>query len=372
MKPKITLTRAMLSRATLARQMLLGREKATPVAAMERLAGLQAQWPSPPFIGLWSRVDGFTREKLRRALASHDAVRATLMRGTIHVASAKDYARLRSAIQPVLTRAMTSILKDRLQGLDVDALVAEARAYFAEAHTFGELRDFLVGLHPKGDERAMGFAVRMHVPLVMVPTDAKWSFPGDSKFILAEPWIGEPLAEVSAATSALCLRYFAAFGPASVGDLQTWSGLKKMDEVVAALRPQLVTFADERGRELFDLPEAPRPDGATAAPPRFLPEFDNLVLGHDDRTRFVAKEHRASIYLPGLKVAPTFLLDGFVAGIWKIERSKTGAELVVEPFEALTKKDKDALAAEGEALLRFTDDDAVRRKLVFRPRIGRR
>ena len=373
MKPKShKMDRAALSRATLARQMLLAREETTTVAATERVVGLQAQWPFPPFVGLWTRIAGFERGHLRSALSSHDVVRATTMRGTIHVVSARDYATFRAAIQPLLTRAMTTVLKDRLEGLDVAELVAEAREYFAEAHTFTELRDFLVGLHPEGDERAMGFAVRMRLPLAMVPAEAKWSFPGDAKFILAEPWIGRSLGDADDGTRALALRYFAAFGPASVTDLQTWSGLKGLAPVVAALRPQLVAFEDERGRELFDLPDAPRPDGATPAPARFIPEYDNLVLGHDDRTRFIAKEHRAAIYLPGLKVAPTFLLDGFVAGTWKIERTKASAELVVEPFAALAKKDKDALAGEAEALLRFTDEDVDRRKVVFRPRIGRR
>jgi hypothetical protein len=373
MKPKNPkMDRAALNRATLARQMLLAREKATIVAATERLVGLQAQWPSPPFVGLWTRVVGFKRDHLRKALASHDVVRATTMRGTIHVVSASDYAAFRPALQPLLTRAMTSILKDRLKGIDVTALVEEARGYFAEGHTFTELRAFLMGLHPKGDERAMGFAVRTHLPLAMVPTDAKWCFPGDAKFIVAEPWIGRSLGDADAGTRALALRYFAAFGPATVTDLQTWSGLKGLAKVVAGLRSELVTFDDERGRELFDLPDAPRPDGATAAPARFIPEYDNLVLGHDDRTRFIAKEHRAAIYLPGLKVAPTFLLDGFVAGTWKIERAKASAELVVEPFAALSKKDKEALTLEAEALLQLTDDDADRRKVVFRPRIGRR
>lgn len=346
------------NRATLARQMLLAREKITTTLAVERLVGLQAQWPRPPFVGLWSRVEGFGRADLLSALQRRELVRATMMRGTLHVVSARDYVQLRPAIQPVLSRGMKSVLRDRSSGFDIGSLVASARAYFEEKpRTFTELRDHMMTLHPDGDERAMGFAVRMHLPLVQVPTeDATWGFPTDSDFAVAESWIGEPVGD-NESPEALVLRYLAAFGPATAADAQAWSGLQGLRDVIAALRPRLSVLHDERGREIFDLPGAPRPAEDTEAPVRFLPEFDNLIVSRAD-ARFVAAEHRSSIFLSGLRVLPTFLVDGFAAGTWKTERKKAAATLLVEPFAALPKKARAALEEEGDALVRFLESDA--------------
>jgi hypothetical protein len=346
------------NRATLARQMLLAREKTGTLPAVERLMGLQAQWPRPPFVGLWSRVEAFQREDLAGALQRRELVRATMMRGTLHVVSAGDFRRLRPAIQPVLTRGMKSILRDRAAALDVPALVAAARAFFeAEPRTFTELRDHLMTLHPSGDERAMGFAVRTHLPLVQVPTEATWAFPADSDFAVAESWLGGPIGD-DASPEALILRYLAAFGPATVADAQAWSGLQGLREVMETLRPRLLVLRDERGRELFDLPDAPRPDEETPAPPRFLPEFDNLIVSRAD-ARFVADEHRKAIFLSALRVLPTLLLDGSAAATWKTERKKAAATLTITPFAALSKKVRGAVEEEASALLRFLEGDAT-------------
>ena len=353
---KITLRS--LNRATLARQLLLEREKITVRDAVERLMGLQAQWPRPPFVGLWSRIDAFQREDLAGARRRRELVRATMMRGTLHVVSARDFQRLRPAIQPVLTRGMKSILRDRATALDVPALVAAARAFFEEEpRTFTELRDHLMTLHPAGDERAMGFAVRTHLPLVQLPTAATWAFPADADFAVAEAFLGAPLGK-DASPGALVLRYLAAFGPATVADAQAWSGLQGLREVMEALRPSLVTLRDERGRELFDLPDAPRPDEDTVAPIRLLPEFDNLIVSRAD-ARFVSDEHRKSIFLSALRVLPTVLIDGFAAATWKTERKKAAATLVITPFAALTKPIRGAVEEEASALLRFLEGDAT-------------
>jgi winged helix DNA-binding protein len=353
--PKLTL-RA-LGRATLARQMLLAREKTTAVHAVERLMGLQAQWPRPPFVGLWSRIEAFQPEDLAGSLQRRELVRASMMRGTLHVVSAGDFRSLRPAIQPVLTRGMTSILRDRATALDVPALVASARAFFEEEpRTFTELRDHLMTLHPAGDERAMGFAVRTHLPLVQVPTEATWAFPADSDFAVAESWLGAPLGD-DASPEALILRYLAAFGPATVADAQAWSGLQGLRAVMETLRPKLIALRDERGREAFDLPDAPRPDEDTAAPVRFLPEFDNLIVSRAD-ARFVADAHRSSIFLSALRVLPTLLVDGAAAATWKSERKKATATLVITPFAALPKKTRAAVEEEAGALLRFVESDA--------------
>ncbi len=352
-----TLTLRQLNRATLARQLLLEREKTPALRAIERLAGLQAQLARPPFIGLWSRLEGFRREELLKLLQRREVVRATLMRGTLHLLSAKDYLALRASLQPGLDRGMASILRERAERLDVTQLAEEARAFFEEEpRTFEALRDHLMTLHPQGDERAMGYSVRLRLPLVQVPTESDWGYPGTADFAVAETWLGKPLG-TDATPHALVLRYLAAFGPSSVADAQAWSGLQGLRSVFEELRPQLRTFRDEDGKELFDVPKAPHPDEDTPAPVRFVPEYDNLIVARAD-ARFVAAAHRKAIFLPGLRVLPTFLVDGFAAGTWKAERKKATATLVLEPFGPLTKPAKEALTEEGEALARFVEPDA--------------
>lgn len=348
-----------LNRATLARQMLLERGDLPAAGAVERLAGLQAQEPKPPFSGLWSRVRGFQRKDLHQALHNRELVRATLMRGTLHLFSAADYAAFRASLQPVLTKG-TSVLGDRATGLDLEKVLDKAQELLRERpRTFSEMRSLLLEAFPDVNERALGFVVRMHLPLVMAPTTDRWAFQANAEFALAEEWIGRPISAEDA-THDLTLRYLAAFGPASAMDMQTWSGLPKMKPVLDALRPQLVVLRDERGRELFDLPEAARPDAETPAPVRFLPEFDNLLLSHADRTRVIADEHRDIVYMKkNLRLRATFLVDGFVSGTWRVERKRKEATLLLTPFAPLPKGVMAELAEEGEALLRFLEEDAA-------------
>ncbi len=355
-----TLSPRALGRATLARQMLLARERTTVIAAVERLVGMQAQLARPPHVGLWTRLRDFTREDLNGALQRREVVRATLMRCTLHLMSARDYVQLRPAIQPVLDRAMKSVLRERTDGLGLPALISAARGHLQEKpRTFEALRDLLVEGDPEGDARAMGYAVRCLLPLVQVPTDAAWGFPAAADFALADAWLGQPISSEQTSAAPLVHRYLAAFGPASVGDMQTWSGLQGLREVFEALRPTLVSFMDDRGRELFDLPQAPRPPEDVDAPVRFMPDFDNLILGHDDRRRLINDEHRAAIFLPNLRILPTFLVDGRVAGTWKVEAKKTSATLVIEPFTAVSRPARAALTEEGETLLRFLEPEAA-------------
>jgi DNA glycosylase AlkZ-like len=353
-----TLTRRQLNRATLARQMLLARERVSPVEAVERLCGMQAQEARPPFIGLWTRVEGFRREQLGEALHRREVVRAPLARATLHLMSARDCAAYRMAFQPVMSRALQA-LGARAAGLEMEALLEVAGLLLRERpHTFDELRGRLAEVFPEVDERVLGYAVRTHLPLVMVPTGDRWCFPPVADFALAETWLAEPLSH-EVAPQALVRRYLAAFGPATAADMQTWSGLQGMRSVLAAMRPELLVLRDERGRELLDLPDAPRPDPDVAAPPRFLPDFDNLLLAHADRTRVVADEHRASLVTGNLRVRATFLWDGFVRGTWSVERRRSTATLRITPFEALPEPAARQLAGEGEALLRFVEDDAT-------------
>jgi hypothetical protein len=353
------LTKRQLNRATLARQMLLERADIPAATAVERLIGMQSQEAKPPFGGLWSRLQRFKRQDLHQALRERELVRATLMRGTIHYFSAADYAAFRMTLQPVLTKG-TSVLGDRAAGLDLEKVLAAARELLAERpRTFGEIRSLLLAAFPDVNERALGFVVRMHLPLVMTPTADRWAFPANAEFALAESWLDTPIA-TDDAIQALTLRYLAAFGPASAMDMQTWSGLPKMKPVLDALRPQLIAFKDERGREHFDLPDAPRPDAETPAPVRFLPEFDNLLLSHADRTRVIADEHRDIVYMKGnLRLQSSFLVDGFVSGTWRVERKRKEATLLLTPFAPQPKRVLAELTAEGEALLRFLEEDAT-------------
>lgn len=348
-----TLTLRQLNRATLRRQLLLAREPVGVVEAIDRLAGMQAQEAKHPFAGLWTRVEGFRREDLLAALRERRVVRATAMRATLHLMSAEQYGALRPALQPALTLAMRGALRGRDEGLDIDALLPVARDLLREEpRTFKELRALLADAFPNVNDRALGYAVRTHLPLVMVPTDDRWGFPSVADFALADPPSGDRSPD------ALVLAYLAAFGPASAADVQTWSGLQGMKDVLDGLRSRLAVFADERGRELFDLPDAPRPDPDVPAPPRFLPEFDNLVLAHADRTRLLPEEHRGEVVTKNLRVRATFLWDGIVAGTWTVERKRKAATLRLAPFEPLPAGAAEALAREGEALLRFVEDDA--------------
>lgn len=352
-----TLTLRQLNRATLARQLLLERAQLSAAEAVEQLAGLQAQEPKPPFIGLWTRLAGFRREELHTALQSRAIVRGTAMRATLHLLSAGDFIDCRMPLQPVLTQAMR-VLGARAEGLELEPVLAAARELLTEQpRDFNELRGLLQEAFPAVNDRALGYTVRTQLPLVMVPTADRWAFPSVAKFTLAEDWLAAPLSD-DQSPHTLALRYLAAFGPATPGDMQAWSGLTGMKAVFDELRPQLRTFRSERGRELFDLPGAPRPEADVPAPARYLPEFDNLVLAHSDRTRVLADEHRGLVVTKNLRVRATFHWDGFAAGIWDVKRTRKAATLHLTPFATLPKQAVAALSEEGTALLRFIEEDA--------------
>ena len=340
--------------------MLLEREKLGVVKAVERLAGIQAQEPKPPFIGLWTRVEGFEAEDVRKALQSGKLVRAMAMRATLHLMSAKDYRALRPALDPVMTQAMTGALKSRSDGLDLDKVLPAARKLLKEQpRGFKELRALLAVQFPEANDRALGYSVRTQLPLAMVPSDDRWGFPRTADFALVDG-LGAKVKP-----DKLVLSYLAAFGPAAAADFGAWSGLRGNKEVLERLRPKLRVFADDGGRELFDLPDAPRPDAEVPAPPRFLPEFDSLLLAHDDRSRVLAEKHRGKLTTKNLRVRATFLHDGFVRGSWSVGSAKSTATLVLKPWEKLTKQAKSELAVEGEALLRFAEPDATARDVRF-------
>jgi len=354
-----------LNRATLERQLLLRRHDISPADAIERLAGMQAQLPAPPYTGLWSRVHGFEREALAEMYRERSAVRATLMRATLHLFTRRDFVRYRETLQPVLDAAGASITSRR-ENSDFDraAVLGAAREFIAEQpRTFAEISKMLEARWPGVDIGSMRYTVRTQLRLIQVPNDGPWAFPANAPFTLAEPWLDATL-EPEHHLDELVRRYLAAFGPATVRDMQTWSGLD-VKAAFEALRPELQVYRDEKKRELFDLPGVDLPGEEVDAPVRFLPEFDNLLLSHQDRRRVVPDEFRKGVYLPALRVAATFLVDGFVAGSWKVETTKKAAELLLTPFRELTPRDRDALAAEAELLLAFLEPTAGSRTMRF-------
>jgi hypothetical protein len=260
------LTRRALNRALLARQLLLQREKISALRAIERLFGMQAQQPRPPFVGLWTRIVAFQSEELRRSIQNRKVVRTTFLRATLHLVSAKDYLKFRTCIQPALSAAMTSILKQKGSEFDLNTIIIAARPCFEQGpRTFGEFRSELSRTFPSLDERAMGYAVRTCLPLVMVPDETEFAFGTDSKFAVTDSWLGKAV-QADDAVRDLILRYLSAFGPATVADAQSWSGLPKLKPVFDALRPQLRILRDEQKRELFDVPQGLLPSEDTARP----------------------------------------------------------------------------------------------------------
>jgi DNA glycosylase AlkZ-like len=359
--PTDTLNLRALNRALFARQMLLrpvplpagpGRAEAV-IGMVEHLAGLQAQAPFPPYFGLWSRLAGFQPADLAELLVGRQVVRIALMRSTIHLVSARDCLTFRPLVQPVLDRSLPAIFGKQFAGLDAGALAEAGRALVdAEPRTFSELGNLLAPDWPGHAPAALAQGIRALVPLVQVPPRAVWGAAGQARHTSAEAWLGRPL-DRGPPVDVLVTRYLAAFGPATVADVQAWSGLTRLGEVADRLRPGLRAFRDEQGRELLDLPDAPRPGPDTPAPVRLVAEFDNLILSHADRARVVSDGNRLRLYTRNGIFPGTVLFDGFVAGMWRLTRSRRTAELTVELFGSVSSRDRDAVGEEAQRLLGF-------------------
>jgi hypothetical protein len=349
------LSRRALNRATLARQMLLQRQAMPALQAVEHLVGMQAQAPNAPYVALWSRLAGFRHGELGDAVRERRAVRVPLMRTTLHLVTDVDALRLRPLMQPVLERGFGgSAFAKQVAGLEIGELLAEGRALLeAEPLTTASLGKRLAADYPNRDPVSLAHAVRYLVPLAQIPPRGIWGETGPIAWSPLDLWLGRPLDETHG-VDAMVLRYLAAFGPATVRDIQAWCWLTRLNAVIDHLRPQLVTFRDDTGRELFDLPNAPRPDPDTPAPPRFLPEYDNLLLSHADRTRFAPPGWKPAIPPGNGGVMGTFLVDGMVGGTWRIVREKQGSSrLRIEGYEELGVRDRDEVEEEGERLMGF-------------------
>jgi hypothetical protein len=363
-----TLSLRDVNRALLSRQLLLDRlsmpadepgRAARVIQTIEHLVGLQAQAPFPPYYGLHSRLDGFRPGDLAARLTDRSVVRIALMRGTIHLVSARDCLPLRRLLQPVIERGMQGAHGRYLPGVDWAALAAAGRALVeSEPMTFSELGRALAEHWPEHRPADLAQAVRAFVPLVQVPPRAVWGLAGVSRHTSAEHWLGLRPGEPEAAPELdqLVLRYLGAFGPATVRDVAAWSRLTGLRAAVERLRPSLVTFRDEQGAELFDLPSAPRPGGDVPAPVRLVAEFDNLVLSHADRSRVISAASAKRFYPVNGVIPGSVLIDGFVAGMWRVARGRGAATLTIELFGPTRQRAE--MVEEAERVLSFCAPDA--------------
>jgi hypothetical protein len=345
-----------LNRALLARQLLLDRRSMPALDAVVHLVGLQAQEPQEPYVGLWSRLSGFDPSELVELLQARRVVRTLLMRRTLHLVSAQDCLALRALHQPMLEQRMVGTLRRRLPGVDLGELAAAGAPLFAERpRTLSEVARELADRWPHVAVRDLGDALSTLVALVQVPPRGLWGRTGPARNTTIEAWLGAPPEDPGQAADELVLRYLAAFGPATTADVRAWSGLTGLPAVVERLRPTLRVLRDERGRALLDLPDAPEwalPDQDTPAPPRFLPAFDNAVLGYADRSRIVDDEHR-SLSVEGARFV---LVDGRVAATWTVQADQRPA-LRITPLVPLSRADREAVAEEGGRLLEFFGQD---------------
>ena len=321
--------------------------------ALEHLLGLQAQVPWNPYVGLWSRLDLFDPEELGRMVSEREAVRIALMRATVHLVSARDCLAFRPLIQPAMSKALfSSPFGKAIAGVDNDALLLEGRRLLEERPMgIKELGKLLQDRWPDRDAQSLAYAVHYQLPLVQLPPRGVWGKAGRPVCTTAEAWLAQPL-EPRPDIEELVLRYLRAFGPATPADCAAWSGLTGLTAVFEGLRPQLRSYRDEKGRELFDPADLELPDPELPAPPRFLPEYDNVFLGHADRSRIVSEEDRKT-RLPSAAGSSSLLIDGFIKGSWRLTRSGKTALLSVQPIETLPAKTRTALEVEAEGLLVF-------------------
>ncbi|MFD9890588.1 winged helix DNA-binding domain-containing protein [Amycolatopsis sp. NPDC059027] len=364
-----TLSHRALNRATLERQLLLRRAKMSALEAVEHLAGLQAQAPSPPYYALWARLHGFRQEELSGLLTSREVVRMVLMRGTVHLVTAADALAWRPLVQVIMDRDLLSNTQHArgIAELDHAEVAAFARKLLAaRPHSSAELGAALEERWPGVPTSSLTHIARGLLPLVQIPPRGLWGKSGQPTYQTADDWLGAPLdARPSAAR--LVERYLAAFGPATVADAQTWAGVTRLGEVVDDMRSRLRVFRDPDGRELFDLPDAPLPPDDTPAPPRLLGPFDQTLLSYAARTRMISDEYRKRVITQNGLVKGTVLTGGYVRGFWEIKTARRVAALTVTPFERLPKRDASALESAAARLLRWAEPNAESHEIRFDP-----
>jgi hypothetical protein len=354
-RASVVLSRRALNRALLARQMLLRPVRLSAAAAIERLVGMQAQAPNLPYIGLWARLQGFHHEELSELVRSRRAVRLSLMRNTIHLVTTADARRLKPLFQPLHERGFFrgSPWGRDLKTMNPEALLEAGRDIMGERpRTIAELARLLAPRFPDHDPQSLAYGVRYMLPMVFATPRGIWQAGGPVTLTTVEAWLGRS-ASPAIAPEDLVLRYLAAFGPASVADMRAWSGLA-MRPAFEKLRPRLVAFRDERGVELFDLPKSPRPAPDTTVAVRFLPDYDNILLAHADRTRIMAPGQHLGLFSSNGVMKGSVLVDGFVRAVWRPIPDKRGTALMITPFdEPIRRQDRAPVTAEGLRLLAF-------------------
>ncbi|REK74932.1 winged helix DNA-binding domain-containing protein [Paenibacillus paeoniae] len=374
-----TLSLKRLNRALLERQLLLQRSRISPLEAIEHLAGIQSQAPMPPYYALWSRLENFEPGSLVKLLAGRQAIRIALMRSTIHLVSARDARLFRAALTPMMERTINSFNGKKLHGVDLTQLAVKTISYATEnAVTFEELGKHLHQYWPEHEPSVLSSTARNLVPLAQIPPRGLWGQGGAARHVPLAHWLasgrdhqtsegitkvctinlaGTARGDTDAAIKSMLFRYLGAFGPASIKDMQVWSGLTRLKPYIEEWSSELECFKDEAGNELYDLPGAPLPPEDTPAPPRYLSEFDNMLLSYYDRKRIMPAAYKSKIITINGLVRSTFLTDGFVRGTWTIEENKDAATLRLQPFEPVSDDDLVALREEGVRLLRFAAPD---------------
>ena len=358
-----------LNRTLLERQLLLERSPLDAYGAVRHLVAMQAQAPNPPYLGLWTRLRAFRAQDLAALVTGRRVVRMALHRNTIHLVTAQDALPLRRALQPVLDQGLKHNHGSGLAGVDLAELAARGRALVEEKpRTFAELAQLLGPEFPQGAPEDLATGVRNLVPLVQVPPRGLWGYSGAAAHTSAEHWLGEQTAadaaafEPAAALDELFLRYLAAFGPASIRDVQKWCGLTRLNLVAKRLGEKLRRYQAPDGTVLYDLAEAKTAEPEAEAPVRFLPEFDNILLSYADGARIMDPAFKSRVFTVNGRIKATVLADGFVAAGWSV----TGAQLVIEPYRALRKTERAEIAAEAEQLQGFLAPGEEPWQLIFK------
>lgn len=355
-----TLTLRALNRATLSRQWLLERRRSSALDAIHHLVGMQSQAPLAPYTGLWTRLEGFQPAELVDLMHSRAVVRLSLMRGTIHLVTADDALGIHPLMEEAHRRVLASnqTVASLRASIDLEVLAAAGHRHLSATPMSGEeLGAALAPEFAPHSPAVLARAVRDLLAGVQVPPRGIWGEGGKPVTTTAEAWLGRPREAYP--IDSLVLRYLQAFGPASVLDMQAWSGLTRVGEVFERLRPQLRSYKFEpTGRELFDVESIELPDPDTPAPVRFIAEYDNLLIGHADRTRVLSDDHRRQVFTNNGIVKGTVLHDGFVAATWKVTTTRETARLTIQPLEVIPKTAHAEILAEAHRLLDFHAPDA--------------
>ena len=343
-KEERVLTLRELNRALLERQMLLKRKRLGVQEAVERLCALQAQYSLSPYIALWSRLTGFQREQLTRALEEREVVKSTLFRITLHITSARDYPYFAAAFLPAAQEMTARVTPEQIAKLSRKVHAASKKPL-----THEQLEALAA------EEMGGRWRTRILAPLLHLPPSGTWRFWGTPTLLGMKTWLGVDLPDREEGAKRIVERHLAAFGPATQQDLLRFAGIRVGDLRPGLEQLELRAYRDERGRKLLDLPHAPLPDGETPAPIRFLPKWDSSILAYapPERTRILPERFRSTVIRKNGDVLPTVLVDGFVAATWNIDR-KRGLE--IEPLRRLTKAERAEIDGEGERLVEFFRD----------------